>query len=632
MSAELSAASIRSGDEVSQRRRNVVSAAAVLVFALAGVATSGLPAQGLTPKTKAVVAGAVPVPAGTAHDVPLPEAYAAFTLIKYNITATAITPSTTTVVLHLPDGAWQGHGIDTVTYWLTGTSPTATAPIDTATESVTVTIPAGTPAATDNKTATPHVDFLIKGVSARSSAPAPPGEVISNTPYSIIVSGTIAYSSTAGGSEADVSLATSAADPSNVINASSYWVPDTIPLAPGDSIHFGGTPGLFAGMTWGGGLATPTSSMNAHDTGLSETEVGASELDATLPADADFSPYFWPTPTPAVFEVSGGSETSPAPMDTLRIEGAVDLQKPNPLLPNVSRVAGTDRFATAIALSQSAFPTTAPTVYVVDGYGFADALSAGPAAALAGGPLLLTGPNWLPDSVGAEISRLRPAQVVIVGGPAVVSAGVEQAIRRLGPNVTRIAGADRYDTSRKLLAYAFPNGAGILYAATGRDFPDALSASAAAGAYHGALLLVDGLATALDSPTEAALTPYANASVSIVGGPAVVSSGLQNSMATVLHNVNRIAGSDRFETSLLVAKSAFLGPSDQAYIATGLQFPDALAASAVAANAGAPLLLAEPGCVPVAARDLIHSLATRYVAVVGGPNALGDELLTLTTC
>src|SRR6185437_7751920 len=88
------------------------------------------------------------------------------------------------------------------------------------------------------------------------------------------------------------------------------------------------------------------------------------------------------------------------------------------------RIAGADRFATSVAIAKAAYPTTAPTVYVATGLNYPDALSAAPAAAHAGGPLLLT--SWtLPDSVRQEIQSLQPSNIVIVGGLNVVPQVVE---------------------------------------------------------------------------------------------------------------------------------------------------------------------------------------------------------------
>jgi len=88
----------------------------------------------------------------------------------------------------------------------------------------------------------------------------------------------------------------------------------------------------------------------------------------------------------------------------------------------VTRLAGADRYATAIAISQATTGTDAPrTVYVATGSTFADGLPGTPAAAKANGPLLILPKGSLTAPVAAELRRLNPPRVIILGGTASVS-------------------------------------------------------------------------------------------------------------------------------------------------------------------------------------------------------------------
>src|SRR5690349_1703557 len=85
------------------------------------------------------------------------------------------------------------------------------------------------------------------------------------------------------------------------------------------------------------------------------------------------------------------------------------------------RVAGDDRYATAVAMSQIVFPAGAPTVLVASGEAFPDALAGGAAAGVNHAPLLLTSAAELPAVVADELRRLAPRRVSVLGGPAAVS-------------------------------------------------------------------------------------------------------------------------------------------------------------------------------------------------------------------
>ena len=109
----------------------------------------------------------------------------------------------------------------------------------------------------------------------------------------------------------------------------------------------------------------------------------------------------------------------------------------------------------SVASRVSAASST-PVVYVATGENFPDALGAGPAAAIVKGPILLVTQNAIPGETAAELSRLAPEKIIIVGGTAVVSASVESGLGAYSGTVERIAGANRYDTAAKLSAATYP--------------------------------------------------------------------------------------------------------------------------------------------------------------------------------
>jgi hypothetical protein len=88
------------------------------------------------------------------------------------------------------------------------------------------------------------------------------------------------------------------------------------------------------------------------------------------------------------------------------------------------RQGGADRYATAATISAWTYAPGVPVVYIASGKGFADALAGAPAAGTAGGPLLLVPNTSIPAVVAAELDRLDPARIIVLGGPASVSDAV----------------------------------------------------------------------------------------------------------------------------------------------------------------------------------------------------------------
>jgi putative cell wall-binding protein len=302
--------------------------------------------------------------------------------------------------------------------------------------------------------------------------------------------------------------------------------------------------------------------------------------------------------------------------------------------PTVDRIAGSDRYAVAVAISQRAFSGRADVVYVATGGNYPDALSAAPAAVKEGAPLLLTKPDDLPDDVRAEIMRLQPKKIVVVGGSKSVSPLVYEELAGLASaSIHRVDGADRYAVSRELVRYAFDS-ATLAYVATGANFPDALSAGAAGGKSGSPVILVNGAGSSVGAETTALLTDHLGvSSIRIAGGPASVSPSIESELAATVDDVTRLSGSDRFEASLSINRDAFpAAPVPTVYLATGLNFPDALAGAALAGMQGAPVYLVRQDCVPVGALSDIAQLEATRVTLLGGTATLSPAVQSLKSC
>ena len=302
--------------------------------------------------------------------------------------------------------------------------------------------------------------------------------------------------------------------------------------------------------------------------------------------------------------------------------------------PSVSRVGGESRYDVAVGISQEYFPAGADTVYVATGANFPDALGAAPAAALRGAPLLLVPGTTIPASVQAELERLDPDTIIVTGGPASVSAGVLAQLGTYASTVVRINGDDRYEVSRLVTRDAFEGvGSDVAYIATGATFPDALSASAAAGSVDAPVILVYGLAATLDSQTRQLLIDLGVTEIRIAGGPASVSPGIETGLRNVpgVTTVSRLSGDDRFVVSGATNRAAFTS-ADTVFIASGYTFPDALAGAAVAGAEGAPLYVIPSSCIPGYVLDDIASFGATTVKIFGGPASVTPAAAALARC
>jgi putative cell wall-binding protein len=301
-------------------------------------------------------------------------------------------------------------------------------------------------------------------------------------------------------------------------------------------------------------------------------------------------------------------------------------------LPTVARVSGADRFATAVAAAQAFAPFRSGTgvVYLTSGRAFPDALGAGALAAQVNGPVLLTEPNSLPASVRTELLRLHPSVINVVGGTSAVSAAVFAQVQKLGFRhaTVRIGGADRYATNRALISAALDE-AETVYLAVGSNFPDALAAGPAAAKLDGAVVLVNGATRSLDEATLDLLESLSVVRIRLVGGTTAISTGIERQLKALYPGqVTRIAGADRYDTAAKIVGGAWPGTADDVLIASGANFPDALAAGAL----GIPMLTTPANCIPVGTLAQLDALRADSVILVGGKAALSTAIGNFQHC
>jgi putative cell wall-binding protein len=293
------------------------------------------------------------------------------------------------------------------------------------------------------------------------------------------------------------------------------------------------------------------------------------------------------------------------------------------------RIAGADRYATAAAISRSQFGPGVPVAFVATGRNFPDALAVGPVAGMQGGPVLLTDPNSLPQATADELARLRPGRIVVAGGPGAVSDQVAQAVQAYTSQpVSRMAGADRYETAAAVSRASFGPGVSAVFIATGRAFPDALAAGPAAIRMGGPVLLTQP--GSLPGATRDELARLRPARIFVVGGSGVVGDGVISELRAFASQLDRVAGPDRYATAAAIS-SVFFGASPSIYLATGTNYPDALASVPAAGRSASPLLLVRGSQVPAPVTGELVRIWPPRTWIVGGTSVIGDGVMQYLT-
>lgn len=247
----------------------------------------------------------------------------------------------------------------------------------------------------------------------------------------------------------------------------------------------------------------------------------------------------------------------------LYIEGAADYFNQV----QTRRLYGQDRYETAVKIAQAGWKEGAKTVILARGDDFADTLAAAPLAYLEEAPILLSESHQLPENVLKEILRLKPNRIILIGGTKALSESIEEQLKAV---------------EEQLREFAEQQGQEL------KDFAFSLERIEGANRY----------ATAVE---------IARQIWSKTNGTGVAENGTMGS---------EISENKETESKRSSGKAVFL--------ASGTDFPDALAIASYAARFHIPILLTESNRLP---EETIEALTeVKHTWVIGGEKAVSAQV------
>ncbi|MDD2282823.1 MAG: cell wall-binding repeat-containing protein [Eubacteriales bacterium] len=290
---------------------------------------------------------------------------------------------------------------------------------------------------------------------------------------------------------------------------------------------------------------------------------------------------------------------------------------------NILRIAGTNRYSTAVEISKLGWPGGSDAAILARGDNYADALAGVPLAYQLDAPILLTSSSQLSAASMEEIVRLGASSVIILGGTSAVSVSVEGELQALGLTVQRIAGNSRYETAC-LIARELAQGGSYntAFIAVGTNFADALSASAYA-ARAGCPILLTQQAT-LPDYTKNLIRDMGITKTWVIGGTGVIS----GTVFAQLPGAQRIAGNNRYSTGIALAEEFMPASTKVACLATGLNFPDAIAGGVLAAKKDTGVILVQ-GNLSVPNQVVLDFMSGQLIDTIqlfGGTNVINPAM------
>ena len=284
------------------------------------------------------------------------------------------------------------------------------------------------------------------------------------------------------------------------------------------------------------------------------------------------------------------------------------------------RFQGENRAKTAVNVQRHYFANTNKVILVNDN-AYPDAISA-TNVSMGKYPLLYTGKNSLSVETKSALDKMFLDEIYLMGGVNTISKNVENKLKKNFPHakITRIMGNNRYDTSAES-AKARANTTNLIFAA-GTNYADALYATSLAAHQNAPILLVSN--EGLSQSTRKFIQSIGNIdSVTIVGGEISVNQSVKNQIENLTKKrVTRLAGVDRYESSVEVAKRVNENPAE-VITTSGEVFADALVSSTVAQKIKAPILLVKKDVIPLKVREYMKDTNSIYkLTTIGGYNTV----------
>ena len=291
----------------------------------------------------------------------------------------------------------------------------------------------------------------------------------------------------------------------------------------------------------------------------------------------------------------------------------------------IKRIYGKDRYDTSMELAKEYLAlsnsTKLKSVVVANGDQFPDALTGSALSISNGAPtLLVSNFQYVQDKVEAFIKANleEGGTVFILGGTGAVPQDFQSRLAAAGYPIERYAGGDRYTTNLSLLMNKEIGE--VLLVCCGTDYPDAAAASATGAP----VMLVRG--DSLTEEQQEFLSSIDKKNIYIIGGPAVVSSAIEEQLRSYSYQLTRLYGANRAETAVAVAREFFPSDLNAVIFAYGANFPDCIAGGLYANTQVAPILYGYP------AKNFLDP-AKAYIASTGakGAYALGGDWF-VTNC
>ncbi|PPG31495.1 hypothetical protein C5E10_11080 [Pseudoclavibacter sp. RFBG4] len=323
------------------------------------------------------------------------------------------------------------------------------------------------------------------------------------------------------------------------------------------------------------------------------------------------APTATPKPTATPSPTATATPTTPATPSPTTAPGVAE------------RLSSADTYANAVTASGKV-NTVGNKLVIASGEGGVEALLAAPVAAKIKGNLLLTKPDALPSSIAAEVKRLKPSAIFVIG---TLSEAQKTALGKLTPRLEVVVAADKSETALAVAKRFFPNDPNVYIANSGKA-TEIANASGRATLAKAPVLLTGPTQSSANFKAYFATGKVTSASV--IGTEASLSATVFSQVKAKVAATTRVNSSDAFTVNATLLSDFAAGsirPKGFALANAGSS-ADAAVALLVSARTGYPLVLAKQTCVPQGAWAVTSKYPGANSTIVGTTTDLVSGIQT----
>lgn len=220
--------------------------------------------------------------------------------------------------------------------------------------------------------------------------------------------------------------------------------------------------------------------------------------------------------------------------------------------------------------------------------------------------------------------------IALVTSIIISTCGGELVYAKTDYGVSRISGANRYETSVNIANSFSSDKLENVIIASGDDFPDALTGSVLSKKINAPILLVGkDISSSRDSINFIKNKLDWGGTIYILGGKSSVSKNFDSYFNSLGYSsIKRLGGRNRFDTNFTITRYLMTEKGTPVVMVNAFGFADALSVSSIAASKGYPIIIADSFKLADETKQTLQNIEPSKIFIVGGESSITGNIVS----